>query len=70
MTEVAEELTRRLTSLFLLDRNGQRPIFGDYEKFQSDPNFKNRILFHEYFHGDSREGLGARPSDGLARARG
>jgi hypothetical protein len=59
MTEVAEELTRRLTSLFLLDRNGQRPIFGDYEKFQSDPNFKNRILFHEYFHGDSGQGLGA-----------
>jgi hypothetical protein len=59
MPQVAEELTRRLTSIFLLDRNGRRPTFGDCEKFQTDPHFRNRILFHEYFHGDSGRGLGA-----------
>ena len=59
MIEVGEELTRRLTSLFLLDRNGRRPTYGDCQKLQSDQHFCNRILFHEYFHGDSGRGLGA-----------
>jgi hypothetical protein len=57
--EVAEELKRRLVSLFLLDKNGRRPALGTCEKFQSDPHFSNHILFHEYFHGDSGRGLGA-----------
>ncbi|MDZ4257775.1 MAG: hypothetical protein U0974_11140 [Gemmatimonadales bacterium] len=56
---VAEELTRRLTSLFMPDAAGRRPIFGNDELFQSDPHFRNHLLFHEYFHGDDGHGLGA-----------
>jgi hypothetical protein len=56
---VAEELTRRLTSLFMPDAAGRRPIFGNDELFQSDPHFRDHLLFHEYFHGDDGHGLGA-----------
>ncbi len=59
LNQIADELTRRLSSLFLKDENGRRPIYGDYEKFQSDPFFKDYILFFEYFHGDNGRGLGA-----------
>ena len=41
------------------DANGNRPVFGNQEKFQKDPHFKDHILFYEYFHGDSGKGLGA-----------
>ena len=43
----------------MLFRSGWRPVHGDREKFQSDPYWRDLILFHEYFHGDSGEGLGA-----------
>ncbi|MFQ5772347.1 MAG: glucosidase, partial [bacterium] len=56
---VAEELSRRLCRIFLLDENGRRPVFGDNEKFQSDPHFRDYILFYEYFHGDNGRGVGA-----------
>ena len=56
---VADELTRRLTRLFLRDTNGRRPIFGGDEKQQSDPHFRDCLLFHEFFHGDDGRGLGA-----------
>lgn len=56
---VAEELTRRLSRLFLKDENGRRTVFGPYEKFQTDPHFRDHLLFHEYFHGDDGHGLGA-----------
>ena len=56
---VAEELSRRLTSLFLPDADGQRPIFGPNPLQQSDPHFRDHLLFHEYFHGDTGRGLGA-----------
>ena len=55
----AEELTRRLTRIFLRDENGNRAVFGDNEKFQKDPHFKDHILFYEFFHGDNGRGAGA-----------
>ena len=57
--EVTTEMTRRLITLFTRDENGRRPVHGDREKFQSDPYWRDLILFYEYFHGDSGEGLGA-----------
>jgi len=57
--EVASEITRRLASIFLRDENGRRPVYGGTEKFQSDPHWKDYILFYEYFHGDNGAGLGA-----------
>jgi hypothetical protein len=59
INEIADELTTRLTSLFLRDENGRRPVFGDYQKMQSDPHFRDYVWFHEYFHGDSGRGVGA-----------
>ena len=57
--QVAEELSRRLTRIFLRDEQGRRPVFGDQPKLQHDPNFRDHVLFYEYFHGDSGRGLGA-----------
>jgi hypothetical protein len=55
----ARELSMRLARLFLLDGKGRRAVFGGNEKFQTDPNFRDHVLFHEYFHGDNGAGLGA-----------
>ncbi|HXX13380.1 MAG TPA: hypothetical protein VEJ47_00615 [Candidatus Eremiobacteraceae bacterium] len=57
--EVAKEIARRLASIFLRDASGRRPVYGGIKKFQGDPNWKDFILFHEYFHGDNGAGLGA-----------
>jgi hypothetical protein len=57
--EVAGELSRRMTNLFLRDEKGRRPVFGNLEKFQTDPHWRDLVLFHEYFHGDSGAGVGA-----------
>jgi hypothetical protein len=57
--EVAKELARRLSSIFLRDANGKRPVYGGTRKFQDDPHWKDYILFYEYFHGDNGAGLGA-----------
>jgi hypothetical protein len=57
--EVAGELSRRLSRIFLRGPNGRRPVFGATEKFQNDPNWRNLILFHEYFHGDNGAGIGS-----------
>ena len=57
--EVAKEIGRRLTSLFLKDEQGKRPIHGTSDKFQNDPYWKDYPLFYEYFHGDSGTGIGA-----------
>jgi hypothetical protein len=59
LNQIAEELMRRLSRIFLRDSQGRRPVFGAVEKFQSDPHFKDHILFYEYFHGDSGRGCGA-----------
>jgi len=57
--EVAAELSRRLSQIFLRDEKGERPVYRDINKFQSDPNWSDLILFHEYFHGDTGRGVGA-----------
>jgi hypothetical protein len=57
--DVAAEISRRLTSIFTQDEVGRRPVFGDTQRFQTDPHWRDLILFHEYFHGDSGAGLGA-----------
>jgi len=57
--EVAAQLSRRLSRLFLRDDQGRRPVFGGNEKFQTDPHFRDYPLFNEYFHGDNGAGLGA-----------
>jgi len=57
--EVAREIARRLTSIFLRDANGKRPVFGGADTFQNDPHWRDHLLFYEYFHGDNGAGLGA-----------
>src|SRR6478672_10708198 len=57
--EVAANLEQRLISIFLQNSEGQRPVYGGTEKFQQDPNWRDGILFYEYFHGDNGAGLGA-----------
>ncbi len=59
LREVADALSTRLTRLFLRDETGRRPAFGDDTLLQEDPHFRDHLLFHEYFHGDSGRGLGA-----------
>ena len=59
ISEAARELATRLTRLFTPDADGRRPVHGTNEKLQSDPHFRNLILFHEYFHGDTGRGCGA-----------
>ncbi|MCU0555522.1 MAG: hypothetical protein MUF17_12280 [Syntrophales bacterium] len=57
--EVAREISDRLTGIFLRDGRGRRPVYGGTEKFQTDPHWRDYILFYEYFHGDNGAGLGA-----------
>jgi len=59
LADVAAELSRRLTSIFTRDAAGARPLFGSVQKFQADRDWRDLVLFHEYFHGDSGKGLGA-----------
>jgi hypothetical protein len=59
LEQVAEEIGRRLVGAFQLDHRGQRPVFGRTEKFQTDPNWRSYVPFHEYFHGDTGAGVGA-----------
>jgi hypothetical protein len=57
--EVAAEISRRLSHIFLQGPDGQRPVYGSTGKFQNDPHWKDLVLFYEYFHGDIGAGLGA-----------
>jgi hypothetical protein len=57
--EVANELARRLTRIFLKDESARRPVFNNCAKMQNDPHFRDYVLFHEYFHGDNGRGVGA-----------
>ena len=57
--EVAQELSLRLSNIFLKDSEGRRAVYGNDEKFQTDENWRDYILFYEYFHGDKGCGLGA-----------
>ncbi len=57
--DVACDLSRRLNCIFVRDASGRRPVYGELEKFQTDPHWRDLIQFHEYFHGDNGAGLGA-----------
>jgi hypothetical protein len=57
--EVAEELANRMIRIFTRDADGRRPAYGRLRKFQDDPHWRDCLLFHEYFHADTGEGLGA-----------
>ncbi|MFL5859505.1 MAG: MGH1-like glycoside hydrolase domain-containing protein [Solirubrobacteraceae bacterium] len=59
LLEVAGEIAGRMTSTFTRDEGGRRPVFGGIDKFQTDPHWRDLILFHEYFHGDNGAGIGA-----------
>jgi hypothetical protein len=80
LLKVSEELARRLVNVFLPDETGRRPCHGDDPRYQNDPHWRDLLLFHEYFHGNSGKGLGAshqtgwtalvtRCLDGLVRLR-
>jgi hypothetical protein len=56
---VAEDIARRMASIFLRGKDGRRPVYGGTKKFQEDPHWRDLILFYEYFHGDNGAGLGA-----------
>jgi hypothetical protein len=57
--QIADDLRRKVINIFRRDADGRRPVFGSNEKMQTDPHFKDYILFHEYFDGDTGRGLGA-----------
>jgi hypothetical protein len=59
LAEVADEIARRLSRIFLAGRDGARPVFGASPRMQHDPHFKDHVLFYEYFHGDTGRGVGA-----------
>lgn len=70
--QIAEEISRRLGSIFLKDKEGRRPVYGGTRKFQEDPHWRDYLQFFEYFHGDNGAGLGANHQTGwtgvIARA--
>jgi hypothetical protein len=81
LKQVARELAQRLASIFLPDQAGRRPCHGDDRRFAEDPHWRDLVLFHEYFHGETGKGLGATHQTGwtalvirlmkdLARGRG
>ncbi|WP_447977532.1 MGH1-like glycoside hydrolase domain-containing protein [Candidatus Nitrospira bockiana] len=59
LEQIALDLSRRLTSIFVRDGDGRRPVYGGTEKFQQDPHWRDLLLFYEYFHGDNGAGIGA-----------
>jgi hypothetical protein len=64
LDEISMELSRRLARIFLRNEKGLRPVYGSSAKMQTDPHFRDYILFHEYFHGDNGKGLGAEHQTG------
>ena len=57
--EVSQEISKRLERIFLRDEKGRRPVYGGSQKFQTDPYWRDNLLFYEYFHGDNGAGIGA-----------
>jgi hypothetical protein len=57
--EIASDISQRMGKIFRRDKRGHRPVFGDTEKFQTDPYWRDHLLFYEYFHGDNGAGIGA-----------
>jgi hypothetical protein len=66
--EVAREISTRLTRIFVRDEHGRRPVYGGTEKFQTDPHWRDYLLFYEYFHADNGAGLGASHQTGWTGA--
>ncbi|MGJ5819073.1 MGH1-like glycoside hydrolase domain-containing protein [Paludibaculum fermentans] len=64
LAEIASEISKRLSRIFLRDEDGRRPCYGDTELFQKDEHFRDYLFFHEYFHGDNGAGLGANHQTG------
>jgi hypothetical protein len=62
--QISQEISDRLTRIFLKDEHGRRPVHGGTRKFQTDPHWRDYILFHEYFHGDNGAGIGANHQTG------
>jgi hypothetical protein len=62
--EVAHEIGRRLSAIFLRGPDRRRPVFGDVKKFQTDPSWRDHLQFYEYFHGDNGAGIGANHQTG------
>ena len=59
ISDAADQVSKRLTEIFVEDEAGQRAVFNKYPKLQNDPHFKDYIWFYEYFHGDNGRGVGA-----------
>jgi hypothetical protein len=59
LDQVADEISRRLSNIFLLDSDGKRAVFGDRDLFNNDPHWRDLVPFHEFFHGDTGRGCGA-----------
>src|SRR5207302_6465240 len=59
LRQVADEISRRLGRIFLRGPDGRRPVFGEVEVFQTDPQWRDHVPFYEYFHGDTGRGIGA-----------
>jgi hypothetical protein len=66
--EIARDLTQRLENIFRRGEDGRRPVFGGAEKFQTDPLWRDNLLFYEYFHGDNGAGIGASHQTGWTGA--
>jgi hypothetical protein len=64
LLEVSQELAKRLVKIFVLDENGKRALHGDDSIYQTDPHFRDLVLFYEYFHGDTGRGIGANHQTG------
>jgi len=67
LDQVAKDLSKRLIRIFLCDEEGRRPVYGGSMRFQQDPNWRELVLFYEYFHGDNGAGLGASHQTGCRR---
>src|SRR5262249_43284305 len=64
LKQVADELSRRLTRIFLPNENGARPCHGEVGKYASDPHWRDLVLFYEYFYGETGRGCGASDQTG------
>jgi hypothetical protein len=67
LLEVSQEIARRLSRLFVRNREGRRPAHGSHSRW-IDPNWRDHVLFYEYFHGDTGEGIGASHQTGWTGA--
>src|SRR5204862_762776 len=64
LSEIANEIANRLTKIFLRDKDQKRPLYDNIDKFQTDPQWRDHLMFYEYFHGDTAAGVGANHQTG------